>query len=531
MTTGPDNAETGNGAAATARAAAHSINQRIFETTLDLILVVDSQGNFIRVSPSSQSILGYRPEELVGRNAIDFLYPPDLDSTREEMRAARRGRLMRNFECRYVRRDGQIVPLTWTGVWSEPDQQHFFIGRDMTERNAQEERLRRSQRLEAVGQLTGGIAHDFNNILGIIIGNLDQQLDDLRRLAKQATPHPETEQIAEQSNAAMDAALRGAELVRQLLAFSRNQPLRPQVVDLRKVQQGFEPLLHSTLGEAIVIETRVADGLWSVMADPTQFENAVLNLAINARDAMPKGGRLTIACANAHVDEPAATAGELPVGDFVTVAVSDTGTGIAPDVLPLVFEPFFTTKEVGKGTGLGLSMVYGYARQSGGTVKVYSELGHGTEIRLYLPRARTPTDRDAAAEATTAAPRGQERILVVEDKPEVRAVAVRLLQSLGYQSMEAENAAAALAILDRGERFDLLFTDFIMPGKMNGADLAREVRQRFPALAVVFTSGFSDPNTILSEANALGATIISKPYRKADLAKHIRAALDKSSQS
>jgi CheY-like chemotaxis protein len=327
---------------------------------------------------------------------------------------------------------------------------------------------------------------------------------------------------------ALNAALRGAELVQRLLAFSRRQPLRPQVLDLGGVATELQPLLERSLGANIQIETRIRAGLWPVMADSAQFDNVVLNLAINARDAMPHGGPLTINCANAHLDEAAASACDIPPGDYAVLSVADTGTGIPPEVLPHVFEPFFTTKDVGKGSGLGLSMVYGYARQSGGAVKIYSELGLGTEVRLYLPRALDAVEKESLAPKTEIpVARNRERILLVEDQPEVRKLAVRLLRDLGYEPTAVEGAEAALALVQRGDSFDLLFTDIVMPGLMNGTELAHAVRQRVPELPVLFTSGFSDPPPSQGAGEAaLSASLIGKPYRKADLARAVRAALD-----
>jgi PAS domain S-box-containing protein len=498
--------------------AARRINQRIFDTTLDLILVVDRKGTVIQVSPSVSPLLGYRPEELVGRSARDFLYPDDLDRTRDEMRMARKGRVMRNFETRYVRKDGRPVPLAWTGIWSEADQQHFFIGRDMTERNAADERLRRAQRLEAVGQLTGGIAHDFNNLLTVVIGNLDLLQE---RLA--AIP-----QAADHANRALKAATRGAALTRQLLAFARRQPLDAKIIDLNERVAATMDLLQRSLGEEIDIKTALAPDLWTAVADPVQLESALVNLAINARDAMPEGGRLIIETANKGIDESyVAKNFDAAPGDYVMLAVSDTGTGMPPEVQARVFEPFFTTKPAGKGTGLGLSMVYGFVRQSRGHVQIYSELGHGTSVRIYLPRARTAADilPDPAPEAVLRA-RSGERILAVEDNADVRRVVVAQLGDLGYAVLEAPNGEAALAILERGDPIDLLFTDVVMPGGFNGYELARAARKLRPALKVLHTSGF--PKTATEDQRRLSefSNLLIKPYRKAELAAKIRAALD-----
>jgi PAS domain S-box-containing protein len=497
---------------------ARAINQRIFETSLDLILVVDRQGNFLRVSPSSLAILGYRPDEMIGRSAAEFLYAEDLESTRHEMRLARKGHLMRNFQCRYVHRDGRIVPLAWTGVWSSHEQQHFFIGRDMTERIAAEERLRRSQQLEAMGQLTGGMAHDFNNLLGIIIGNLDL----LREGPKDAA------EAAELRDEALEAALRGADLIRRLLAFARRQPLRPQLVQINELVANLVKLLSRTLGEQIVMTMELAPDLWPTVIDPIQLEAAITNLATNARDAMPKGGQLTIVTRNGHLDEHYAAqhAGVTP-GDYLVIEVSDTGVGMPATVLSRAFEPFFTTKEQGKGTGLGLSMVFGFLKQSGGHVNVYSELGQGTTLRLYLPRAQSdsPAAVVTAAAAAPAPPHRGGTIVLAEDNANLRRVVAKLLGDLGYRVIQVGDAADALDILAKEPSVRLLFTDVVMPG-MDGRDLAREALMRHPNLKVLLTSGFPESRVEREELSLRNIRLLSKPYRKQELAQTVRAILD-----
>jgi PAS domain S-box-containing protein len=500
--------------------AARAINQRIFETSLDLILVVDRKGNFIRVSPSCEAILGYRAHEMVGRSAAEFLYPADLDSTRHEMRMARRGREMRHFECRYRHKSGREVTLAWTGVWSEPEQQHFFIGRDMTERIRLENQLRQAQKMEAIGQLTGGIAHDFNNLLSVVIGSIELMFDQ-----------PDLSgQAAEHGRNALHAAQRGAELTRRLLAFARQQPLAPKVVDANELIGNFTRLLRQTVGQHIQVEFTQASGLWPIFIDPANLEAAVANLAVNARDAMTNGGRLLIETQNETVDEQFVrdNPGAIP-GDYVAVVVTDTGTGMPPEVVEHIFEPFFTTKEPGKGTGLGLAMVYGFVKQSGGYIKAYSEVGHGTSFRLYLPRAKTVESAEAAARA--AAPTEQraeggrqERILVVEDNDAIRQVVLIQLAKLGYKALEANGPAPALKLIDAGEPIDLLFTDVVMPGGMSGLDLAREASARRPGLKVLFTSGF--PGALMAGRELPADAVLGKPYRAQQLARKIRAALD-----
>jgi PAS domain S-box-containing protein len=494
-----------------------AINQRIFDTSLDLILVVDRTGNFIRVSPSSFAILGFRPDEMVGRNAVDFILSDDLDSTRNEMRQGRRTGVTRNFDCRYVHRDGRHVTLSWTGVWSEPEQQHFFIGRDMTERMHLEQQLRHAQKMEAIGQLTGGVAHDFNNILTVIISAIEV-------LSDAVAGDPRLAAVAQSID---EAAERGAQLTQRMLAFARKQPLQARDIDLNAIVARAAEVLRRTLGEDIAVTAATAPDLWLARVDPHQIEDAILNLAVNARDAMPRGGKLVIETANAHLDaDYAAQNDEVVPGDYVVVIVSDSGTGMPPEVIERAFDPFFTTKDVGRGTGLGLSMVYGFLKQSRGHVKIYSELDHGTSIKLYLPRAAVAASEATAMAAAAAHPVGRETILVVEDDPAVRNVAVNILKSLGYAVKEAGDGAGALALLNAPERIDLLFTDMIMPNGIAGHELFRRARELRPALKVLFTSGYSEQFIRGRGDGEQAGPLLGKPYRKQSLAAAIRSALD-----
>ena len=499
------------------RETTRSINQRIFDTSLDLILVVDRRGTFLRVSPSSQTILGYAPQELIGRSATEIILPADLDATRDQMRLARRGRIPRNFECRYVHKSGKTVPIAWTGIWSESDGQYFFIGRDMTDRIALEGQLRQAQKMEAIGQLTGGVAHDFNNLLTVIIGMSELLADSVGRDAELA---PIVQAIDE-------AASRGAQLTQRMLAFARKQPLQARNVDLNDTVARAAGMLQRTIGEDITVKLSPGAGLWPALVDPSQIEDVILNLAVNARDAMPNGGQLVIETANTHLDEQyAAQNVEVTAGDYVLVNVTDSGTGMSPEVVERVFEPFFTTKEVGRGTGLGLSMVYGFVKQSRGHVKIYSELGHGTSIKLYLPRADAAVEAAEEAGGRAAAPGGSETILVVEDSATVRGVAVGMLRGLGYSVLEAEDGHAALAILKQPAAIDLLFTDLIMPNGINGQELLRQARALRPGLRAMFTSGYSEQ--FLKDRNSAEADVplLNKPYRRHALADAVRGVLD-----
>jgi PAS domain S-box-containing protein len=486
--------------------------QRVFDTSLDLILVTDPYGKFIEVSGASQRILGYAPDEMIGKSGRDFIYPDDLEATRNEVRAARRGGVMRNFRCRYVNRAGQPVPLVWTGVWSEADREHFFIGRDVTEREAREEQLRQSQKMEAVGQLTGGVAHDFNNILMVILANVEELLED----------DSLSDEQRELLTSVAGSGERAAELTRRLLAFSRKQHLMPQPTNIGDLIAGTDKLLRRTLGEQIEVEAIFPADLWITNVDRSQLEAALVNLCVNARDAMPKGGRLLIETRNMELDEAyaAANPGAVP-GEYVMLAVSDTGVGMPAEVLEHVFEPFFTTKEVGKGTGLGLSMVYGFIKQSNGHIKIYSEVGRGTTIRLYLPRSDAPADSDRRPAVDM--PRGHERVLLVEDDPQVRAAVLTQLRSLGYHVTDLDGGQAAIDTLKSGAAFDLLLTDVVMPG-IGGPQLAEEIMHGWPAVKVLFMSGYSD--SVIHSHVAPGARVLSKPFRKIDLANRVREVLD-----
>jgi PAS domain S-box-containing protein len=498
--------------------AVSAMNQRVFETSIDLIFVVDGKGTFIRVSPSARQILGYEPEEMIGRSANSFLYCEDLEATRQEMRLARRGRETRNFDCRYVHKDGSVVPLAWTGVWSDSEQQHFFIGRDMTERIKLEAQLRQSQKMEAIGQLTGGVAHDFNNILTVIAGSAEALVAALAHDQK----------LAGIAKAIDEAAERGAQLTQRMLAFARKQTLQTRTIDLNETVQRMGTILRRTLGEHIAVSISPTRGLWLAFADPSQLEDALLNLAVNARDAMPGGGRLVIETANVHLDEAYASENvEVTPGDYATVIVTDSGTGMPKEVMERAFDPFFTTKDVGRGTGLGLSMVYGFVKQSRGHVKIYSEIEHGTSIRLYLPRSMEASAQPSDAQAQKAEQKssGSETILVVEDDPAVLRVAVTILESLGYRVLQAGDGKTALEILGCSDGIDLLFSDLIMPNGMNGMELLENARALRPRLRALFTSGYSEQFLKGRDGGDDGIPLVGKPYRRQRLAEAVREAL------
>ncbi|MBX3707159.1 MAG: response regulator [Pseudomonadales bacterium] len=398
----------------------------------------------------------------------------------------------------------------------------MFICQDVTEQRAAEEKLRQSQKIESLGQLTGGIAHDFNNLLTVILGNGEmlEQDPSLDATARQLT------------GTIVTAAERGAGLTRRLLAFARRQPLEPKVVDVNQLIRGIEGLLRRTLTEDIDIEIDGAPELWQSEIDPGQLEAALVNLAVNARDAMPNGGRLTIETANVTLDDwYAESNSEVIPGQYAMVSVSDTGSGMSRETLDRAFEPFFTTKGASQGSGLGLSMVFGFVKQSGGHAKIYSEIGEGTSVKLYLPRCRTTGESPYEPVARRPDAVGTEHILVVEDDDLVREHVLRQLAALGYRVTGASRGATALELLEAATDVDLLFTDVVMPGGMNGRQLAEAAKRIRPGIRVLFTSGYTE-NAIVHQGRLdRGVQLLNKPYRREDLAAKVRAVLDAKSDS
>jgi PAS domain S-box-containing protein len=397
------------------------------------------------------------------------------------------------------------------------------VADEVAQRMKAEEALRQGQKMEAIGQLTGGVAHDFNNLLTIIMGGLDA----IGRQSAQLPDSPQLRRIKRSAAMALHGARRAATLTARLLAFSRRQPLAPKPLDINALLAGIGDLLDRTLGETVALETVSGAGLWRAMADPSELENALINLAVNARDAMPEGGRLTIETGNSSLDEAYVAALTEPVapGQYVLLAVSDTGHGIERETLEKVFEPFFTTKDVGKGTGLGLSQVYGFVRQSGGHVRIYSEPGEGTTVKLYLPRAPRDARDEAVSPAPAQADGGPETILVVEDDQDLRAYSVSTLRELGYAVLEAGTGSDALTILDTAG-VDLLFTDVVLPDGMNGRVLADHARRRKPELKVLFTTGYTRNAIVHHGRLDPGVSLLGKPFTFDDLARKVRQTLD-----
>jgi len=491
------------------------------------IFMLDVRGHVASWNAGAQRIKGYAPEEIIGRHFSDFYTEADraagLPRTGLET-ATREGRW--EHEGQRVRKDGTAF---WAHVVIDAirDDDGKLVGfakvtRDITERRQAEAALQqaqatmiRSQKLEAVGQLTGGVAHDFNNLLQVISGNLQLLSKDIAGNARA--------EMRVQS--ALAGVARGSKLASQLLAFARRQPLEPRVVNAGRLIKGMDEMLRRALGGEIEVETVIAGGLWNSLVDPDQLENAVLNLAINARDAMNGEGRLTIEASNAFLDdEYVRQHDELSAGQYVMIAVTDTGTGIPPDILERVYEPFFTTKAEDKGTGLGLAMVYGFLKQSGGHVKIYSEVGAGTTVKLYLPREIASEDTLVAAPSGEIKG-GEETVLVVEDDEEVRDVAVSMLTELGYRVVKARDAASALVVVDSGIPIDLIFTDVMMPGTLRSPELARKAKERLPDVAVLFTSGYTQNAIVHGGRLDPGVELLAKPYTREALARKIRHVL------
>jgi PAS domain S-box-containing protein len=494
---------------------------RIWRVSQDLLGVADANGVWVSINPAWGTLLGWNDDEIIGRTSEWLEHEDDFAATQREVARLAAGHKTLKFENRFRRRDGGFSWLSWTAV--PEDGMIYCVGRHISaEKEAAsalaktQEQLRQSHKMEAVGQLTGGIAHDFNNLLTGISGSLEM----LQSRVAQRRLQDADRYIA----AAQSAAKRAAALTHRLLAFSRRQTLEPKSTDVNRLVSSLDELARRTMGPAVQVEVVAATDLWTTLVDPNQLENALLNLCINARDAMPAGGRLTIETANRWLDEPAARERDLPPGGYVTLCVSDNGTGMSPDVAARAFDPFFTTKPIGQGTGLGLSMIYGFARQSGGQVRIYSELGRGTTICIYLPRH---LGHAAAAEDDvlfTQAPRlgNGETILVVDDEPAIRMLVAEMLDDLGYAAIEASDGPSALRVLQSEAQIDLLVTDVGLTGGWNGRQVAEAARVLRPDLKVLFMTGYAE-NAVLGNGHLdPGMHVLTKPFSLEVLASLVR---------
>jgi PAS domain S-box-containing protein len=497
---------------------------RMWRLSKDVMLVAGFDGRVEAVSPAFGSLLGWSDSDIVGRNFLELVHPDDAAATELQMGSLGAGHYVYKFENRFRRKDGNWCLLSWSAA---PDALFIHaIGRDITADREKAEQMRRtelalqqSQKMETIGKLTGGVAHDFNNLLQIISGNL--QLLEV---------HCEGKEVQRWIGNARSAVEKGAKLASYLLAFGRRQPLEPRVVKISRIVMGMEDMLRRSLGEEIEIELVISGGLWNTAVDVAQVENAILNLAINARDAMGAGGatagRLTIEANNAVLDDLyCRNHAEVAPGQYVMIGVTDTGAGMAPEVLRQAFEPFYSTKEEGKGTGLGLSMVYGFVKQSGGHVKIYSEAGQGTTVKIYLPRTLAAEDALGPVVEPSPPVGGTETILVAEDDEAVRTTVVEMLTDLGYRVLKAADAASALAVVESGVPIDVLFTDVVMPGTLRSPELARMARERLPKLAVLFTSGYTENAIVHGGRLDPGVELLGKPYTRESLARRIRQVL------
>ncbi len=514
-----------------AEAAAHEGEkrfQRLLENSNDIIAVIDARGTYLAISGPIKAILGYVPEELVGRNGFELLHPEDSSTTvRALARALDAPGNTHRVENRYRHKLGHWIALEVVGTnWlHDPGIRGVVLNiREITarkhaelERATLQEQLQQAMKMEAVGRLAGGVAHDFNNLLTVITGNVELACCDL------SPADPLYQYLAEVTKAAESAA----SLTRQLLAFSRRQLIEPKILSLSELVENLRKMLHRLIGEDIELRTALAADLGSVKADPGQFDQVVVNLAVNARDAMPDGGRLTITTANVELDEAYCQRHpDMKPGSYVLLAVGDTGHGMPPEVQRRLFEPFFTTKPKGRGTGLGLAVIFGVVKQAGGTIEVDSAPGRGTTFKIHLPRIGEPAEKLARASASPDLPRGHEVILLVEDEQSVRELATSILKRQGYKVLAAANGGEALLLAERrAEPIHLLLTDVVMPG-MNGRELSERLLAIRPDLAVLFASGYTEDTIVHHGVLAENLHFIAKPYTLQALAQKVRQVLD-----
>jgi PAS domain S-box-containing protein len=497
-----------------------------WQVSPDLMGALNSQGYFETSNPAWQTILGWSEAEVASMSIFELLHPDDLERTREGFALTQIGQPAIRFPNRYRCKNGGYRWISWVGVPEEG--MVYCTGRDITEEKAAEvelataqEALRQAQKMEAVGQLTGGLAHDFNNLLAGISGSLE--------MLEKRIGEGRLSGVERYISAAQSSARRAAALTQRLLAFARRQTLDPRPTDVNKLIAGMEDLIRRTVGPTVELEVVGAGGLWMTRVDASQLESSLLNLCLNGRDAMaPHGGRLTIETANKWLDEGAAREREVPPGQYVSLCVTDTGTGMDPETMARAFDPFFTTKPLGQGTGLGLSMTYGFVRQSGGQVRIYSEVGKGTTMCLYLPRYVGAMAADDESEPTVSVDQGDgETVLVIDDEPTVRMLIVEVLKENGYSAIEAADGPSGLRILQSDTRVDLLISDVGLPGGLNGRQIADAARQTRPNLKVLFITGYAENAAVGNGHLDPGMEIITKPFAIATLGAKIRELIDR----
>ncbi len=493
----------------------------IVDSTADAVIGLDRDGLVTSWNDAATRIFGYDGDEIIGKS-IALLPPTErLDEVTEILEKVKQGERISSLDTIRRTKTGRLVDVSLTASPVLDDHGEIIgvsaIYRDISDQKRTEEQLRQAQKMETIGQLTGGVAHDFNTVLGVVVGNLELLQDD-DALGEDAT---------DLIKSAMHAASRGVDLTSRLLAFSRKQNLRPRVTDLNERVSDALTLLNRTLDTTIQINTLLSGRLWRAQIDPIQLETAIINLALNARTAMPDGGTLTISTANVTVKETDEDRpDEVAPGQYVTLTVSDTGTGMSKDVLEHAVEPFFTTRDIGQGSGLGLSMVHGFVKQSGGHIRIASTVNSGTTVTIWFPRTTQPLSKTPAPKQLPTPLGAGETVLVVEDDASLRRVAATMLQSLGYTVIAASDGNSALGMLDQEPAIDLLFTDLALPRGMNGAVLARKATERRPDLRVLYTSGFAEYAGRRYDMLDDDVALIAKPYRKAALARHIRQILD-----
>jgi PAS domain S-box-containing protein len=503
-----------------------SIFELLVQSVTDYaIYMLDTEGRVSSWNAGAERFKGYASTEIIGQHFSRF-YTDEDRAAGVPARALQTARDTGRFEAEgwRVRKDGSQF---WAMVVIDPIRNdageligYAKITRDMSEKRAIEEQLRQSQKMEAVGQLTGGLAHDFNNLLTGISGSLE--------LIQARLAQGRTADVERYVMAAQGAVKRAASLTHRLLAFSRRQTLDPKPTNVNRLLSDLEDFIRRTVGPSVHVEVVGASGLWATLVDPNQLENSVINLCINARDAMPDGGKLTIETSNKWIDERAARQHDLPVGQYVSVCVTDTGTGMTPEVISKAFDPFFTTKPIGEGTGLGLSMIYGFVRQSGGQVRIYSEVGEGTTMCLYLPRHNedeSVLDNSDDVPGLPATGAG-EVVLVIDDDPTVRMLVAEVLADLGYAVIEAPDGPAGLKVLDSDAPLDLLITDVGLPGGMNGRQVADAARVKRPDLKVLFITGYAENAVIGKQRLGTGMFVMTKPFQLDILAQRIREIIE-----